>query len=169
MANATWQNRIIGYRMIPIEELTANPRNYRIHPKHQQDALSGVIDEAGYIVPVVNNVRTGFLLDGHLRVTLAMRRGETHVPGVDVDVEPEDEAKVLATLDPISALATADPEALAALLEDVKTQNESLLAMLTDVARDAGVGLDFAPVGIDEQGRLDEKAMTTCPECGHVF
>jgi len=27
----------------------------------------------------------------------------------------------------------------------------------------------FDPVGIDEQGRLDEKAMTTCPECGHVF
>jgi hypothetical protein len=28
---------------------------------------------------------------------------------------------------------------------------------------------DFAPVGIEEQGRLDEKAQCTCPECGHVF
>jgi len=28
---------------------------------------------------------------------------------------------------------------------------------------------DFDPVGIDEQGKLDEKAVTTCPECGHVF
>ena len=28
---------------------------------------------------------------------------------------------------------------------------------------------DFEPVGIDEQGRLDEKAKCTCPECGHVF
>lgn len=28
---------------------------------------------------------------------------------------------------------------------------------------------DFAPVGIDDQGRLDEKASCTCPECGHVF
>lgn len=27
----------------------------------------------------------------------------------------------------------------------------------------------FDPVGIDEQGRLDEKAQCTCPECGHVF
>lgn len=28
---------------------------------------------------------------------------------------------------------------------------------------------DFQPVGEDEQGRLDEKAKVTCPECGHVF
>lgn len=28
---------------------------------------------------------------------------------------------------------------------------------------------DFEPVGIDEQGRLDEKAKCTCPECGHEF
>ena len=28
---------------------------------------------------------------------------------------------------------------------------------------------DFQPVGIDEQGRLDQKAPVTCPECGHEF
>lgn len=32
-----------------------------------------------------------------------------------------------------------------------------------------GVLVNFEPVGIDEQGRLDEKATCTCPECGHVF
>ena len=28
---------------------------------------------------------------------------------------------------------------------------------------------DFAPVGEDEQGRLDQKKPVTCPECGHEF
>jgi hypothetical protein len=28
---------------------------------------------------------------------------------------------------------------------------------------------DFQPVGIEEQGRLDEKKPVTCPECGHEF
>ena len=28
---------------------------------------------------------------------------------------------------------------------------------------------DFQPVGIDEQGRLDQKSPVTCPECGHAF
>jgi ParB family chromosome partitioning protein len=27
----------------------------------------------------------------------------------------------------------------------------------------------FAPVGADEQGRLDQKAPVTCPKCGHEF
>jgi hypothetical protein len=27
----------------------------------------------------------------------------------------------------------------------------------------------FEPAGIDEQGRLDEKAKCICPECGHEF
>lgn len=28
---------------------------------------------------------------------------------------------------------------------------------------------DFQPVGVDEQGRLDQKKPVTCPECGHEF
>jgi len=28
---------------------------------------------------------------------------------------------------------------------------------------------DFQPTGIEEQGRLDEKAKVKCPECGHEF
>jgi len=28
---------------------------------------------------------------------------------------------------------------------------------------------DFGPVGEDEQGKLDEKKPTVCPECGHEF
>ena len=48
---------------------------------------------------------------------------------------------------------------------------------LTNWQRDAGAlgnllgseAPDFQPVGIDEQGRLDQKAPVTCPECGHEF
>mgnify|MGYP007100067166 CR=1 FL=1 len=32
-----------------------------------------------------------------------------------------------------------------------------------------GIVPDFQPVGVDEQGRLDEKSKVTCPECGHEF
>ena len=28
---------------------------------------------------------------------------------------------------------------------------------------------DFQPVGIDEQGRLDQKSPITCPHCGESF
>lgn len=62
----------------------------------------------------------------------------------------------------------------AAQLEDalrsIETDNPTMAALLDDLATAAGiVPPDFAPVGIEEQGRLDEKAKCTCPECGHVF
>ena len=28
---------------------------------------------------------------------------------------------------------------------------------------------DFEPVSADEQSRLDQKKLVTCPECGHEF
>ena len=51
------------------------------------------------------NQRSGFVVDGHARVALALSRGEATVPVLYVDLEPEEEALVLATLDPISAMA----------------------------------------------------------------
>lgn len=45
----------------------------------------------------------------------------------------------------------------------------SALFNADELADAAMVVPDFSPVGIDEQGRLDEKAKCTCPECGHVF
>lgn len=61
-----------------------------------------------------------------------------------------------------------EPEPLAALYDDFPElqadhfRDDELADVLAIVP-------DFAPVGIEEQGRLDEKATTTCPECGHVF
>jgi hypothetical protein len=142
-----WQNRIVGYRMIPVEEITANPRNFRVHPKHQQDALEATIDTTGYTVPVVNNVRTGYLLDGHLRVTLALRRGETHVPGIDVDLDPDKEALALATIDPIAALAATDREKMEDLRADIAAADLTLDAALRDlVGEPAGLRVDHERV-----------------------
>lgn len=60
-----------------------------------------------------------------------------------------------------------DAEVLAELaqdgvnLDDLWSEDE-LAALLQTVP-------NFEPVGIDEQGRLDEKAKCKCPECGHEF
>ena len=106
MTTATnWRNRIIGIEDVAPDSLLANPANWRIHPKHQQDALEGVLNEVGSVQQVIVNQRTGNLIDGHLRVTLAMRRNEATIPVNYVDLSPEEESLILATLDPLSALA----------------------------------------------------------------
>ena len=63
--------------------------------------------------------RSGFVVDGHARVALALTRGEATVPVLYVDLEPDEEALVLATLDPLGTMATADEGKLYDLLADV--------------------------------------------------
>ena len=60
-------------------------------------------------------------------------------PSCYVDLEPEEEALVLASLDPLAAMAGTDDEKLRALLADVTVDSEALAAMLAGCApRTAG-------------------------------
>ena len=131
---STWRNRITGSGEEAPDQLLANPANWRIHPKAQQDALAGALDEVGWVQQILVNRRTGFVVDGHARVALALSRGEPAVPVVYVDLDPREEALVLATLDPIGAMAGRDEEKLRALLVDVTVDNAGLLALLGDLS-----------------------------------
>jgi DNA modification methylase len=133
----TWQSRIIGEGVEDPNQLLANPANWRIHPQAQQDALSGVLDEVGWIQRVIVNQRTGFVLDGHLRVALAITRGEAEVPVVYVDLSPDEERLVLATLDPLGAMAVADGELLRDLLGEVQTESAAVVELLASLREDA--------------------------------
>ena len=87
------------------DRLLAHPSNWRSHPKAQREALADVLDEVGYVATVLVNRRTGRLVDGHLRVELARARGEASIPVTYVDLSAEEEALVLASLDPLAAMA----------------------------------------------------------------
>jgi DNA modification methylase len=112
------------------DQLLANPANWRTHPKAQQQALAGVLDQVGWVSAILVNRRTGHLVDGHLRVELAITRGEASVPVSYVDLDADEEALVLASLDPLAAMAGVDDEKLRALLADVSVDDEALGAML---------------------------------------
>jgi hypothetical protein len=133
---AGWRNRITGAGEEAPDQLLANPANWRIHPKAQQDALAGALDAVGWVQQVLVNRRTGFVVDGHARVALALSRGEPSVPVLYVDLTPDEEALVLATLDPIGAMAGRDDEKLRALLADVTVDDAGLLALLGDLRGD---------------------------------
>src|SRR6266705_1108793 len=104
-----WRNRIVGHGEEDPEQLLANPRNWRIHPKAQQDALAGVLAQVGWVQDVIVNQRSGFVVDGHARVAIAISAGE-RVPVVYVDLSDEEEALILATIDPLSAMAVTDSD-----------------------------------------------------------
>jgi len=91
-----WRSRIVGHGEESPDQLLANPRNWRVHPKAQQDALAVVLDQVGWVQDVIVNQRTGHVVDGHLRVSLAISRNEPTIPVVYIDLDPEEEALVLA-------------------------------------------------------------------------
>lgn len=75
------------------------------------------------------NQRTGNIIDGHARVELAEARKEPTIPVVYVDLDVEEEALVLATFDPLSAMATTDKEKLNALFAQLAS-SERLVEVL---------------------------------------
>ena len=86
------------------------------------------------------NRRTGHVIDGHLRVKLAISRGEPTVPVLYVDLSDEEERLVLATLDPLSAMAATDAAKLDELLHEVQTGDAALQAMLAELAAQTPFG-----------------------------
>ena len=131
---APLRNRIVGSGSEAPDQLVANPANWRIHPREQQRALLGSLEEVGWVQQVIVNQRTGNLVDGHARVEQALSRGEAEVPVLYVDLSAEEEALVLATLDPISAMAGIDPEKLGELVGGLRVEDDALRRLLGDLA-----------------------------------
>ena len=134
-----WRNRIVGHGEESPEQLVANPANWRLHPKEQQRALAGALAEVGWVAQVLVNRTTGHVVDGHLRVDLALSRGEPTVPVTYVELTEEEERLVLAFLDPIAAMAGAEKEALEALLAGLAPADDALAALLAELGEDNGI------------------------------
>lgn len=137
----TWRSRIVGEGDEAPDALNLNPRNWRTHPQGQLEALAGALDEVGWVQRVIVNRRTGLVVDGHARVELARARGEQSVPVLFVDLTEEEEALVLATLDPIAAMAGTNKEALAALMEHASANTAGLKSLLGSLVPVAKAGL----------------------------
>lgn len=144
------RDRITELRRVPASELRPNPKNWRTHPKAQADALKGVLAEIGIADAVLaRELSDGslMLLDGHLRLeTMA----DQILPVLVLDVDEAEGDKVLATLDPLAAMAESDAAKLDAILREVDTGSPELQQMLSDLAEDAGLYQDEKEVVEDE-------------------
>jgi hypothetical protein len=157
-APTDYVSRIVGYGEESADQLLANPFNWRIHTQVQQQAADAVLDEIGIIQNIIVNQTTGHVVDGHMRILLAMRRRDDHpLPVTYVRLSEDEEYRALATFDAIGALAGRDdqkvkeliaaqsqePDALRFLFA-ANLNAEAIRAKIRQQRLDAGASGDFS-------------------------
>ncbi len=128
------RDRIKEFRRVRAGLLRPHPKNWRTHPRAQQDALRGVLAEIGYADALLaRELPDGTLemIDGHLR---AETTPDLEVPVLVLDLDDKEAAKLLALLDPLANMAEPDPDVLAELLPGIETENEAVQAVLDGMA-----------------------------------
>lgn len=134
-----FRDRVKELRRVKSSELLRNPKNWRTHSAEQAAALQGIFSEVGVAGAVIARELPGGaleIIDGHLR---ADTLPDDEVPVLVVDVDEHEAAKLLATFDPIGAMAGTDAVKLDALLREVETGTAELQELLANVASKAGL------------------------------
>jgi hypothetical protein len=126
------RDRIKELRRVPASELTANTKNWRRHPQWQKDGMQSILENVGYAGALIAYESNGelVLIDGHLRQEMTPTED---VPVLILDVNDAEADILLASYDPITAMATEDGVALQELLETIETSNDDLSTLLQDI------------------------------------
>lgn len=154
---------------VDINKLKPHPKNTNKHPKEQIERLAKIINYQGFRSPIVVSNLSGFIVSGHGRLEAAKKLGLTKVPVSYQDFE--DEKMELAHLNADNAIALWAEIDMEAMTESLKEINFDLDLDFLGF-KDFSLGdedVDFSPGTEDEQGKLDEKKLTKCPECGEIF
>lgn len=157
------RDRIVELARVPGRELLKNAANYRTHPKEQRDAINGVLAEIGIADALIGRKTRGRieLIDGHLRVE---EKPDVDWPVLVLNVTKKEADQLLATLDPMSAMASVDRDLLKGLLGRVKFKDDGTQAMLDALAKANDIDLSEGdgelidpPADIDHADQLRRK------------
>jgi hypothetical protein len=128
------RNRIKELRQVKASEILQNPKNWRKHPMSQAKALKGMLGEIGYADALIayESDEGLMLIDGHLR---AETTPDMEVPVLITDLSEDEADKLLATLDPLAAMAQNDKTALSDLMDNINFSNDTTNSMLAELRR----------------------------------
>ncbi len=108
-------------KLVPIEELKANPRNPNTHPARQIELLAKNIRYFGFRHPITVSKLSGCIVAGHGRLLAARELGLQIVP-VDYQdfASDNDEIAVLVADNRLAELASLDLNSLESVINDLK-------------------------------------------------
>ena len=150
------RDRVLELRRVQARDLLPNPKNWRRHPKVQAAALRGLLDEIGIADALLaRELPDGRLqlIDGHLR---AETMPDEEVPVLILDLDQAEADKLLLSLDPLAAMATADNQRLNDLLDTVRSDDPGVLALLDEIRAKEGLLLQELRDLADPEPQIDK-------------
>jgi ParB-like chromosome segregation protein Spo0J len=155
-----------------VAELIPYARNAKKHPPEQVAQIAASIREWGVCVPILVD-EDGMVIAGHGRLQAAQKLGLAEVPVMVAKGWTRAQKQAYGLADnKLTENGGWDEELLRVELGDLQEQNPDLLPLIGFSEAELEAALaepDFEPVGIEDQGRLDEKSPVCCPKCGHEF
>lgn len=143
---AQFRLRIKEYKLIARENISPDPRNWRRHPETQRDSVNTILERLGWadvciVRPHPDSDEDYILVDGELRWTLATPGSV--LPCIVTDLSHDEAGDILAVLDPLSALAVTDVDALTELLEGITDEVvKDVAEAVNDIDWDIDADLD---------------------------
>jgi len=116
---STYPNLITDANVeVALGDIKPHPLNWRTHGESQMATARNSLAR-GTAGNLIVNRRTGHILNGHMRYDLARRDGHDTITVDYVDVDEEEERRLLLTIDTVPLLADVDPEPLRELSADI--------------------------------------------------
>lgn len=113
-------------KIVPVEELTPNPKNPNQHPENQVELLAKVIKAQGWRAPVTVSTRSGMIVRGHGRYLAGKLLGcPAPVDYQDYATEADEMADLVAD-NRIAELAEMDKKMLAEIMSQFDEESLSL-------------------------------------------
>lgn len=170
------RNRIKELRTVNPEDVAPNPRNWRAHPQAQRDALRGILAQVGIAAPVIayESPNGLMLIDGHERMTVGVP-----FPCVILDVNEDEANALLATFDPIGAMAETNQEKFADLIKSTTFESQALNDLASSIIKPIEAFEPFFPPSneqtedepLEQFETYDENLETSycCPKCKYEW
>ena len=156
------KDRIKELRRVKGSDLAAHPKNWRKHPATQKQAMESVLASVGWADAVLaRETPDGLeLIDGHLRSDMSP---DDEIPVLILDVDEHEAEMILATHDPLAAMANANTDDLQALLDDFDDDAlKSLVANSQDIFLDDPNDPNAEGDGVSDFDHDDKTSKYSC-------
>jgi ParB family transcriptional regulator, chromosome partitioning protein len=152
-----------------VDDLIPYARNSRTHSDDQVAQIAASIREFGFTNPVLLDGDRG-IIAGHGRVLAARKLGHAEVPCIELKHLTDAQRRAYVIADNKLAMnAGWDFDMLSVEIDELRDLDFDLplLGFTAQEINEMAGTPNFFPASGDEQSRLDVKAPTVCPECGH--